>query len=209
MSLRCDAVVHQVRSDRQPTATRQYANIVCMALYVCITPGDAAAATLLFSSKVRHAPVVAPVARAAPPQRLVLGPAHLARLGVDVALELGLRAAPHAGGQRVLVLVLCRRCRRRRRRCWCAAAGSGLVDCGRGNVPRRAGWRRRGGGGRLGGRGGGGGGGRLDEALGHGALQALELGLLLGGEARRGGAGLEAGGVVADDCRECCAMASR
>lgn len=48
------------------------------------------------SSEVGHAAVVAPVAGAAPPQRLGLWPSDLARLGVLVAVKLGGRAAPHA-----------------------------------------------------------------------------------------------------------------
>lgn len=103
--------------------------------------------------KVRHPPIVAPVAITAPPQRLVLRPADLTRLGIRLALELGWRAAAHVLVEGLAVvgahLDLARCCRRRRL-------------------------------GRLGGRGRAhfetGGDGRC-------ALEAFELGLLGGGEA--------------------------
>lgn len=65
------------------------------------------------SSEVRNPPVEAPVPLAPPLQRLRLGPARLPRLGVDVALELGLgvleegvllRAARHVAGGLLLGL---------------------------------------------------------------------------------------------------------
>jgi|SRR3569833_111583 len=43
--------------------------------------------------EVGNLPIEAPIATAPPPQRLVLGPAYLARLGVHVAFELGRRAS--------------------------------------------------------------------------------------------------------------------
>jgi hypothetical protein len=46
--------------------------------------------------KVGTPSIIAPVPLTAPSQRLILGPADLARLGVDVALELGRRAAEQA-----------------------------------------------------------------------------------------------------------------
>lgn len=125
-------------------------------------------------SEVSHPAVVAPVAGAAPPQRLGLGPADLARLWVLVAVELGRGAAPHAPGGGLVGLWWCG-CRRRRRR---AVRGGG--------VP-----------GRRGGRDGGlllqlvGQWCRVGETVCHCALEALELGLLLWGQAGRGGALLE------------------
>lgn len=105
-------------------------------------------------SEIRYPSIVAPIALVAPPQRLILGPADLAGLGVDVALELRWRAAEQAG------------------------VDVGDLRGGRGSgCTRRCGV----GFGLEGGRHGG------------GALQALELGLLAGGELRRRGARAEAG----------------
>ncbi len=56
--------------------------------------------------EVGHPSVVAPVALAAPAQRLVLGAPDLTRLGVRVALELGLGAAEETPVH-VVVLALC------------------------------------------------------------------------------------------------------
>lgn len=50
--------------------------------------------SLACGSEVSHAAVVAPVAGAAPPQRLGLWPADLARPWVLFAIELGWRATP-------------------------------------------------------------------------------------------------------------------
>lgn len=49
-------------------------------------------------SKVGNAPIVAPISRTAPSQRLRLGAADLARLGIGVARKLGLGASPDAAG---------------------------------------------------------------------------------------------------------------
>lgn len=117
-----------------------------------------------FFLKVRHSPIIAPVAIAAPSQRLILGPANLARLGILIALKLGRRAAEQALVEGAL-----------------AVAGVGV---GGGDVCCVAGGFRRGRGlGRLDLLEGGGDGG--------GALEALEFGLLGGGELWRRGAGGE------------------
>ena len=52
-----------------------------------------------YALEIRHPPVIAPVTTAAPPKRLVLGPADLARLGVLLALKLGRRALSDAAAQ--------------------------------------------------------------------------------------------------------------
>lgn len=61
------------------------------------------------TSKVRDAPVKAVIPSGAPPQRFVLGPSDLARLGVDLALELGRRALPDAARRRSRFAVVGRR----------------------------------------------------------------------------------------------------
>lgn len=114
--------------------------------------------------KVGTSSIIAPIPLAAPSQRLILGPADLSRLGIHIALKL-----------------------------WRGAAEQTLVDGllaagrGRGGVSGRGG---RGGGDVSRNRGGFGGWlkGRGDFG---GALEALEFGLLLGGEFGRRGAGLE------------------
>lgn len=125
--------------------------------------------------KIRHSPIVAPIPLAPPPQRLVLGPAHLPRPRVLLALELGRRALAHPRAEGAG-----------------RDGGFGLLfhlGCRGGHVAR---------GGYGGGRGhGGGGGGGVVRGQGRfgGALQALELGLLRGGQARRGRGVLEEGGA--------------
>lgn len=136
-----------------------------------ISPFPSFAASL----KVGHPPIVAPVPFAAPPKRLVLRPANLSRLWVLFPLKLGWRSLAHPGAQRprrniveVYPLCLC-------------LLGLGRLRCRRGDVS-----------------GGveGGVGGDLDFVVGRegcfgGALEALEFGLLVGGESRRGGLVLE------------------
>jgi hypothetical protein len=43
--------------------------------------------------KIRNPPIITPIPL--PPQRLILRPAHLARLGINIALELRRRTPPH------------------------------------------------------------------------------------------------------------------
>lgn len=120
--------------------------------------------------EIRHLSVVAPVAAAAPAQRLILGPADLARARVPVAVKLGLGAAVQP-----------------------AALSEVRVD-GRGARGRCLGCGIGGGGGaRLGS------GGVLGlKGRGHGgaALQTLKLGLLLRGQLGRAGGGAKVGGVA-------------
>lgn len=120
--------------------------------------------------EIRYPAVVAPVTLTTPSQRLVLGSTDLSRLGVRIALELWRGATEHA-----LVDVV-----------WLGSGGgSGLVTelrCG-GRGSGASGCRRRGSGIGLEGSGHGG-----------GALKALELGLLVGGELGGRGAGAEGGG---------------
>jgi hypothetical protein len=129
--------------------------------------------------EIRHPPVITPIPCAPPPQRLVLRPAHLARLGVLLPFKLGRRALAHPRAQRsrrdLFFYFLCLRLYRRRRRC----------TRRRGDVPRR---------------------GQRDLGVVYwdvvvrgeggfgGALETLEFGLLVGGQARGGGCGLEKGG---------------
>lgn len=130
-------------------------------------------------SEVRHAAVVAPIAPRPPAQRLPLGPADLAGARVDVALELGRRAADVGGVHGVLLrggdgrvdglflgLRLCCCC------CCCCWCCGGLGGCGCGCCCGVGGRRV----------------GVLLEGGGYGgsALEALEFGLLVGGQAGRG-----------------------
>lgn len=64
----------------------------------------------LLNLKIRHSAIVAPVALITPPQRLILGTAHLARLGVDVALKLGWRTTKEALVHIVVVVGGCLLC---------------------------------------------------------------------------------------------------
>lgn len=128
--------------------------------------------------EVRDPAVITPVPSTAPPERLRLGPADLAGLWVLVALELGRGAAPHAAGGD---LVGAGRLQGRLHPAGCRDVP------GRGGRGRRLGLlvRQRGG---------------VGEAVGDGTLEALELGLLLGGEAGWRGGVLEGGGVGAGGC---------
>lgn len=63
--------------------------------------------TLACDSEVSYPAVIAPVAGAAPPQRLGLGPADLARLWVLVAVELWRGATPHTSGGGLVGLWWC------------------------------------------------------------------------------------------------------
>jgi len=48
-------------------------------------------------SKVRHPPVITPIPTISPPQRFVLRPTNLSRLGVDIALEFRWCTSSHVG----------------------------------------------------------------------------------------------------------------
>ncbi|KAH7021382.1 uncharacterized protein B0I36DRAFT_31653 [Microdochium trichocladiopsis] len=143
--------------------------------YACPLSSMTSCATHAFpspflQSKVRHPPIVAVVTSRSPPEGLVLGPADLARLWVDVALELWRGALAEWCGCHGVVddaLDPGRRCCR----CRCCGCGCGLGG-GRGAGDDKV---------------GGGGGGVEALLCVGGALEALELGLFLGGEARGAG----------------------
>lgn len=114
--------------------------------------------------KVRHPAIIAPIPLPTPPQRLILRPSHLARLGIRIALELWRRATKQALIERRSLVYLnrirrTRRSRRSRRGSGCCVARS----FGRGRSLRRSYFLE---GGRYGGC----------------ALEAFEFGLLGGGE---------------------------
>lgn len=149
-----------------------YENIICTPFDEQQTLGSR---RYVLESEVRHPAIITPVALPAPPQRLVLGPADLARRRVHVALELWRRPLADTAAQRP-----------RRHRVSPTSCGGRLGLGGFSDVSRC----RQGGWGWL-----------LLRVRGQtrfgGALEALELGLLVCGQAWGRGSLLEGGRVVA------------